>query len=255
MARSVRFGQNFLINKKVAEKIAKNLFPVYGIIFEIGPGNGILTDFLYKYRKESKIIAVEFDQKLCKKIEEKYKFNFEAMNANILDIKLDDSFPDNSINLISSVPYYISKDIIDWIIFNRNKIEKGILMMQKEFVNKLIEREDSAQSILFRFLFYSKKLFYVNPGSFYPQPKVVSSVFSFKKIIREQKEEVNIKEFYVFLKKCFMNRRKILLNNLSDEFNRESAKIVLIKNKINLNIRAEELKLENFLEIYRNILN
>ncbi len=255
MARSVRFGQNFLINKKVAEKIAKNLFPVYGIIFEIGPGNGILTDFLYKYRKESKIIAVEVDQKLCKKIEEKYKFNFEAMSANVLDIKLDDSFPDNSINLISNVPYYISKDIIDWIIFNRNKIEKGILMMQKEFVNKLIEREDSAQSILFRFLFYSKKLFYVNPGSFSPQPKVVSSVFLFKKIIREQKEEVNIKEFYVFLKKCFMNRRKILLNNLSDEFNKERAKIVLIKNKINLNIRAEELKLENFLEIYRSILN
>jgi len=187
------------------------------------------------------------------KIENRYGYDFEVINANILEINLNDNFSDKDINLISNIPYYISKDIIDWIIFNRNKIKKGIFMMQKEFVNKLIKKEDSAQSILFRFLFYSKKLFDVKPGSFYPQPKIVSSVFLFEKIIRKKREEVDIKGFYAFLKKCLMNRRKILVNNLSGVLNRELLKSILIKNKINLNVRAEELKLENFLEIYNNV--
>lgn len=250
MNKSARFGQNFLINKGVAEKIVKKFFPVHGIILEIGAGNGILTDFLYKYRKGNKIIAVEFDRELFVKIEKRYGYYFEVINANILEINLNDNFSDKDINLISNVPYYISKDIIDWIIFNRNKIKKGIFMMQKEFVNKLIKKGDSAQSILFGFLFYLKRLFDVNPGSFYPKPKIVSSVFLFEKIIRKKMEDVDIKAFYAFLKKCFTNRRKILLNNLSGVLNRKLLKSILIKNNINLNVRAEELKLENFLEIY-----
>ena len=253
MNKSARFGQNFLINKGVAEKIVKKFFPVHGIILEIGAGNGILTDFLYKYRKGNKIIAVEFDRELFVKIEKRYVYDFEIINANILEINLNDNFSDKDINLISNVPYYISKDIIDWIIFNRNKIKKGIFMMQKEFVNKLIKKGDSAQSILFGFLFYSKRLFDVNPGSFYPKPKIVSSVFLFEKIIRKKREELDIKGFYAFLKKCFMNRRKILINNLSNVLNRELLKSILIKNNINLNVRAEELKLENFLEIYNKV--
>ncbi len=253
MKRSARFGQNFLINKKVAEKIVKIFFPVHGVILEIGAGNGILTDFLYKYRKGNKVIAVEFDRELFVKIEKRYGYDFEVINANILEINLNDNFSDKNINLISNVPYYISKDMIDWVIFNRSKIKRGIFMMQKEFVNKLIKKEDSAQSILFRFLFCSKKLFNVNPGSFYPQPKIVSSVFLFEKIIRKKGEEVDIKGFYAFLKKCFMNRRKTLVNNLSVVLNGELLKSILIKNKINLNVRAEELKLENFLEIYNKV--
>jgi len=255
MKKSARFGQNFLINKKVAEKIVKNFFPVHGMILEIGAGNGILTDFLYKYRKGNKFIAVEFDRELFVKIEKRYGYDFEVINANILEINLNDNFSDKNINLISNVPYYISKDIIDWIIINRNKIKKGIFMMQKEFVNKLIKKGDNAQSILFGFLFYSKKLFDVKPGSFYPKPKIVSSVFLFDKIIRKKREGVDIKGFYAFLKKSFMNRRKTLVNNLSGVLNRELLKSILIKNKINLNVRAEELKLETFLEIYKSSLN
>ena len=252
MKRSARFGQNFLINKKVAEKIVKIFFPVHGIILEIGAGNGILTDFLYKYRKGNKIIAVEFDRELFVKIEKRYGCDFEVINANILEINLNDNFYNKNINLISNIPYYISKDIIDWVIFNRNKIKKGIFMMQKEFVNKLIKKEDSAQSILFRFLFYSKRLFDVNPGSFYPQPKIDSAVVRF--IIHPWGVELDEKRFWQLIRMGFSSKRRTLINNLSNglKIDKKVLKNRFRKFGLDENIRAEKLEISDWVDIIRS---
>lgn len=256
--KSIKWGQHFLINKNAAEKIVKHFLPVEGSILEVGPGKGILTDLLVKYRKNNKITAVELDRGLVSKLGNKYSENVDVVNRNILKVNLPFLFPgEKKINLISSVPYYISSEFIDWVISQGGYIKKAILMMQKEFVNKLAARPSSkeynAQSIVFNYLFRLEKVFDVYPGSFSPQPKVKSTVFLIENISSDTEPEsrVNIKEFYHFLQSCFRNRRKTLFNNLEKLHQTKKLWEVFETHGMNPKIRAEQLRLEDFLNIYR----
>lgn len=256
---SASIGQNFLVNQNVAEKIVKKFLPVEGKILEIGPGKGILTDLLVKYRQDNKITAIELDEALYYKLRDKYTENFEVLNRDILKIDLNRLFPDTEekIHIIGNVPYYISKDLIDWVIQHVKRIKKGIFMMQKEFVDKMFSSTDSkdynAQSVLFNGLFYLEKQFDVQPGSFSPQPKVKSTVFSFETLAENLGENIDSQEFYQFLQRCFANRRKTLLNNLSDLDGHERLWDAFEYHNINPKIRAEQLTLPDFLEIYSHL--
>lgn len=250
---SARLGQHFLINQNIAEKMVKTLLPVEGPILEIGPGMGILTDLLVKHCKENKIFTVELDRELYYKIKIKYGEDVEVINRSILEINLEDLCSHQDINLIGNVPYYISREIIDWIIFQNERIPKGMLMMQKEFVDKLIPKEtpgnSNPQSLMLNHLFNLKKLFDVNPGSFFPPPKVRSRVFLFARRGAENQEEIDIKNFYSFLKHCFKNRRKTLINNLSSKYPDEKLWEIFETLDIDPRVRAEQLTLKYFLEI------
>lgn len=255
--KTVKLGQNFLINKNVAETIVKHFLPTDGNILEVGPGKGILTDLLVKHRKNNKIIAVELDTGLSHNLKDKYIENVQVISKNILKVNLPHLFQDEKkINLISNAPYYISSGFIDWIISQAKYIKKGILMMQKEFVDKLTARSPSkeynAQSIVFNFLFHLEKVFDVNPGSFSPRPKVKSTVFIFKNLSEkiEPEKRVDIKSFYLFLKSCFKNRRKTMFNNLEKQHHKEELRKVFEVHEINHKIRAEQMDLEDFLNIY-----
>jgi 16S rRNA (adenine1518-N6/adenine1519-N6)-dimethyltransferase len=253
---SVKLGQNFLINKGVAKKIVSALFPINNTVLEIGPGKGILTDLLLKKIEEEnisvEIILVELDEELADVLKEK-KENYRVVNDDILKIKLVD-FKKKGFQIIGNVPYYISKEIIDWIIFNENYIDSGVLMFQKEFIEKLLFPKDlkdkNPQSIIFNYLFDTKKVSSVSPGSFFPIPKVSSSVFSFKK----KTEKSDIIEFYDFLKICFKKRRKTLINNLSKVYDFD-LKNLFNKFGMDLQIRAEEMQTVDFEKIFLNLKN
>ncbi|MCK4761445.1 MAG: hypothetical protein KAW12_04535 [Candidatus Aminicenantes bacterium] len=137
--KPVKLGQNFLVNKNIAKKIALAFFPVDGCILEIGPGTGILTGFLVEYRTgENKIFAVELDKELYTQIKTKYREKITVINRSILDLNLEETCGPGDINLTGNLPYYISREIIDWVITQAENTGKGIFMMQKEFVDKLI---------------------------------------------------------------------------------------------------------------------
>ncbi len=254
---SSHLGQNFLINKGIAEKIIEEFFPVSESVLEIGPGKGVLTDLIINKAKLSKInlelFLVELDSALAEKLEKKAGV-FSILNKSILEIKAED-FNNKNIQLIGNVPYYISKEILNWIIKNHKYIKSGVLMFQKEFVDKLLRINDpktkNAQNLIFSYLYDSKKVASVSPGSFYPIPKVYSSVFKFNKSNKEEKL-INSEDFYDFLKTCFLNRRKTLSNNLSHVYKNN---ILQILENINLkkSVRAEELNLDKFITIYKKI--
>lgn len=254
-SNSVKLGQNFLINKNVAKKIVMSFFPVKGIILEIGPGKGILTDLLIKHRAKNKITAIEIDIELHTKYQSNNIKNFEITNTDILDVKLNNMSVKEKFNLIGNIPFYISKELINWVISQQHKIKKGIFMMQREFVKKLSVKNKSkiinAQSVIFNYLFLLEKLFDVNPGSFHPKPKVTSSVFLFKK--SPKKNKVNTEEYYTFLKICLKKRRKTLFNNLITKYKTEDVKKIFTYNKLNQKIRAEQLQVEFFLKIYKQL--
>lgn len=262
--KPIKWGQHFLINKNAAEKIIRHFLPVTGSILEVGPGKGILTDLLVKYckNKNNRIKAVELDRGLVSKLRSMYSKDVEVVNGNILKVNLPTLFPDEKkINLISNVPYYISSDFIDWVISQARYIKKAVLMMQKEFVDKLaarpFSRETNAQSIVFNFLFRLEKAFDLNPGSFSPQPKVKSTVFSFEPISKDEnmapESRINIKDFYRFLQSCFRNRRKTLFNNLEKSHHREHIWEIFKAHGINPKIRAEQLTQEDFFNIYQRL--
>jgi len=254
-------GQNFLVNRNVADKIVKRFLPVEGNILEIGPGKGVLTDLLMKYRQENnKITAVELDTSLFYKLREKYTENFEILNRDILRVDLNRQFPDENepLHVIGNVPYYISRELIDWVLTYHRKIKKGVFMMQKEFVNKLasgIESPDyNAQSVVFNGLYRLEKLFDVQPGSFSPQPRVKSTVFLFEMNAEGLGEGIEPSDFYRFVQLCFENRRKTLINNLSHAANPERLWEVFERYSIDHKVRAEQLTLEKFILVYRSCL-
>lgn len=287
--KPVKLGQNFLVNKNVAEKIVRHFLPVTGRILEVGPGKGVLTELLVKYRGPGmgKIKAVELDGGLVYKLRDRFANDVDIVNRNILKISLPHLFTGlpgdavtasaevggdevgkiangdgrgtHGINLISNVPYYISSEFMDWIISQERYIAKGVLMLQKEFVDKLAARPDSkdynAQSVVFAYLFRLEKLFDVNPGSFSPRPRVKSTVFLFERISRGRKSGFNVDtaEFYRFLQDCFRNRRKTLFNNLEKTHHKEKLWEVFESFGINPRIRAEQLTLDRFLDIYEQL--
>ncbi len=263
-------GQNFLINRGIANKIIDALFPITNTVVEIGPGKGMLTNLLIDRAKENNIqlnlILIELDEELVLNLKEKNK-EYKIINKSILNIKPDD-FCNNNFQLIGNVPYYISKDIIDWVILNYNYIESGVLMFQKEFVEKLLypnePKDINSQNMIFKYLFKANKIISVSPGSFFPIPKINSAVFKFEKKIGEQIEGkvekdpvIDIKDFYNFIKACFNKRRKTLLNNLLNYYrgNNQIIAQILKEENIKINIRAEELKISDFTNIYKKIIN
>ncbi len=262
MSSHSHIGQNFLVNRNVAEKIVKRFLPVEGNILEIGPGKGILTDLLLKYcqdDKKNKITAVELDVSLYYKLKDKFAGNAEIiqiLNRDILKVDLSRIFPceDEKVNVIGNVPYYISKELMDWTIAFHRNIRKGMFMMQKEFVDKLASspgsKDYNAQSVMFNGLFRLEKCFDVQPGSFSPQPRIKSTVFLFEPGVLEWVDKIDIHEFYRFLHICFLNRRKTLLNNLSALPGAERFGESFEKHGINPKARAEQLTIKDFLKIF-----
>jgi 16S rRNA (adenine1518-N6/adenine1519-N6)-dimethyltransferase len=261
-----KLGQHFLVNRNVAEKIAGQFFPVSGPILEIGPGKGILTDYLLKLRqKDNPLTAIELDNSLFYKLKHQFEGFDDAsvLNRDILKIQLETLFPDPDlpVNVIGNVPYYISKEIMDWVIKYYRKIRKGVFMVQKEFADKIMsgggKDKSNPQSVISEHLFKFEKCFDVQPGSFSPHPKVKSTVFRFERKIGKIKDDspvdnIDVLKFYNFLKQCFKNRRKTLLNNISEANDNERLWAVFENLQINPRIRAEQLALEELRNIFLN---
>jgi 16S rRNA (adenine1518-N6/adenine1519-N6)-dimethyltransferase len=253
MMRKAKLGQHFLVNCSIAEKMMQTFFPVEGPILEIGPGKGILTQYLFNRCPECQITAVELDNTLFCELKNRFSKSIDLLNRNILHVDLYELFPgeDEAVSVIGNVPYYISKELLDWVIAHHKKIKKGMFMMQKEFVNKFISPAN-AQSLLFVWLYRVEKLFDVQPGSFSPRPRVKSSVFLFERVLSPIEKDIDAMDFYDFLQQCFRNRRKTILNNLGALYNTKTLVGILEKLHINPKVRAEQLTLKDFLEMYRN---
>lgn len=241
-----KLGQHFLVNREVAKKIVENIFPYSGNILEIGPGKGVLTELIAEAKPEKRFIAVEKDRKLYEYLKKKLPKDVELINNDILKLKAGKIFNEEQADLVSNVPYNISREFIDWIIARNTYFPRGILMMQKEFYLKMVSSPDSKgynpQSIIFNMLYSIKKVIEVKPGSFSPPPKVNSTVFYFEKKKEGKLTEMIRENFYIFLKTVFHNRRKTLSNNLGRFYSSGKIRELLFSENIPYNIRGEQLE-------------
>nr|WP_322959236.1 16S rRNA (adenine(1518)-N(6)/adenine(1519)-N(6))-dimethyltransferase RsmA [Mycoplasmopsis canis]WQQ12630.1 16S rRNA (adenine(1518)-N(6)/adenine(1519)-N(6))-dimethyltransferase RsmA [Mycoplasmopsis canis] len=243
-----KFGQNFLHDKNIIQKIV-SLVDVSGLnVVEIGPGRGAITKELVK--KVNKLTAYEIDQDMIKILQnEIISDNFELIYKDFL--KADISNLEKSI-VIANIPYYITSDILFKIFENRDKFTQAILMVQKEVAERLVANykthDYSKLTVSAQFLSDVKIEFIVPSGCFVPAPKVDSAIISLK--FKEGISNQRWFELMDFFKLCFSNRRKKLSFALKSKYSIEQINNSFVKLGLNDNSRIQELRIEEIVRLY-----
>ena len=248
-------GQNFLIDKNIINKISDSINPDKDdLIIEIGPGSGALTKELVK--KDCDVICFEIDTRLKEKLESIDSNRLKIVFEDFLKVNLDnyiDYDKYNHIFFVGNLPYYITTAIINKIV-EESKPYQIIIMIQKEVADRFNAKPSTKQygslSVFLQYNFDIEKVCNVSKNCFEPIPKVDSSVL---KLISNRKYKANNEDkLYKLIKDAFKQKRKNLRNNLKN-YDLERINIILSKNNKNLMSRAEELTVEEFVEISNNL--
>ena len=236
-----RFGQNFLIDENILNKI-NNLIPSEGLnILEIGPGDGKLTDKII-LKKPKKLTLVEIDKDLILELSKKYSNdkNIKLINADILKIYLNNRYQ----LVISNLPYNISSQILVKLSLLKTVPDVLILMFQKEFAMRMIDNKLNSINSLVKCFYNIKQNFNVSKNCFRPIPKVDSTVLTFKKINESLIKRKEIEDFILFKRKLFSQKRKSLKKILKNYY---------LEDEFNLGLRVESLTLNELIKIFRAV--
>jgi 16S rRNA (adenine1518-N6/adenine1519-N6)-dimethyltransferase len=249
---TAKLGQNFLCNKNIAKKIINEFLPQPGPVLEIGAGHGILSELLLEKIPANLLTLVEIDRFLAQGLQKRFGSQLKIMETDILEIDLAQLYPQGQVGIIGNLPYHISKELIDWFIAQRAKISLAVLMLQKDFVDKLLSpaggKKYNAQSVMFQHLFTSRRCFDVPAGAFTPAPKVTSTVLAVRPVNSPLQTEAN--EFYNFVKLCFGSRRKTLWNNLAPHYEKKVLAAMATDSGLAPQKRAEQLPPDLFLVLF-----
>ena len=254
-------GQNFLIDKNIIEKIcnAGNICQ-NNTILEIGPGTGNLTEFILQ-KKPKKIYIIEKDERLIKSLIERFDNKLIIINEDILnyDLKL---LGDRNLIIFGNLPYNISSQIlINFINYSSSEFsyKKLVLMFQKEVADRILAKDNSKNygrlSIFSSWKFNIKKIMDISPSSFFPKPKVMSTLLIFEPKINYIKFK-NSKNLEHITNVFFNQRRKMIKKPLNILF--KSSKEVIDELNLNINLRPQNLKKETFYKIcliYEKLIN
>ena len=261
-------GQNFLISNEVVEKIINaSDIKENDLVIEIGPGLGTLTKFLLQ--KAKKVLCVELDKKMIKILNDRFSDynNFELINEDILKVNLKKIIEDNkkteqiaNVKIVANLPYYITTPIIMKLLEEKLDIESITVMIQKEVADRLIEIPGGKNTgaITYTVYYYceSEKIIEVPNNSFIPEPDVTSEVIKMNLRKEPAVKTQEPKIMFMIIKSAFMQRRKTLLNALTNTkvfINKNEGLNILKKLNLNENIRAEELSIQDFANIAKAI--
>ncbi len=253
-----RYGQNFLIDSNILEKIVASAgITKDDTVLEIGPGIGTLTQHLAE--AANKVICIEIDKNMIPVLE--YTLadfdNVTVINQDILKADIVNILKENgaeSAKVVANLPYYITTPIIMELLEKDLPIESITVMIQKEVAERMQtgpgSKDYGALSLAVAFYSKAEVKMTVSPNCFIPRPNVDSAVIMLDKL-KEPAVKVNDKaEMFRIIKGAFEQRRKTLTNALShssayktDKKNIENALVEMGKN---INIRGEELTLEEF---------
>ena len=220
-------GQNFLIDNNILDKIIKLSDLSNKNIVEIGPGTGNLTKKILTQKPKS-LILIEKDKSLVNLLKTEHGFckDIKIYNEDILKFRLEDKIKKNTI-IIGNLPYNISSQILVMLIkFNKwpPSYKKLILMFQKEVADKILSKYGSSSFGRLTVLSNSRlniiNSFNVSPNSFYPVPKVSSTILVFEPVINKNfkvKEITNLEKItHVF----FSKKRKMVNKAFKEIFSK-----------------------------------
>jgi len=250
-----KYGQNFIIDENIIDSIIKkSKVDQDSLVIEIGPGAGSLT---YKLAQVAK-------QVLCYEVDHSLE---EILNANLnqfdnIDIIYQDfltadvsndikKYDYKKLYVIANLPYYITTPIIVKLIEDCIPIDHIVIMVQKEVGDRMKAEPGSKDygslSIYLNYYFHTRKMLDVSRNVFLPKPNVDSIVVEFSK--REERYQLNDeKVFFQLVRDSFQQKRKTLRNNLK-QYPLETLEKVLLHHGFDLNVRAEQLPIEIFVDI------
>ena len=251
-------GQNFLIDLEIL-KLIVNLTSIEGkSVLEIGPGTGNLTSLILE-KKPKEFCVIEKDNDLAEKLTNNFENKIKVINEDVLKIEENLLFSEK-IKVFGNLPYNISTEIISkWIINLKDDFwfDCLILMFQKEVADRIIAKSNSSDygrlSILSNWKLNIRKICDIKPKSFYPRPKIDSSllIFTPKNDFYPIKNAQNLEK----ITRIFFNhRRKMLKKPFNQLFNGDQN--ILNKLKIDLNLRPQNLDLETYYKLtneYENL--
>jgi len=251
-------GQNFLIDKHILEKIVKSTNIEDKTILEVGPGTGNLTEYIFK-KNPKKIIAIEKDNELVNILKKRFENKLDIINDDILQID-ETKLSKEKLIVFGNLPYNISTEIlIKWIINIEDVLwfENLVLMFQKEVGDRIISNYNNSKygrlSILSNWKFKINKICDIKPNSFFPKPKIDSSLLFFepKKNYYKFKDPKNLEK----ITRIFFNsRRKMIKKPFNQIFNGDVR--ILEKLKIDLSLRPQNLNFETYYKLteeYENL--
>ena len=262
-------GQNFLINQQVVDNIVESSqITKEDLVIEIGPGLGTLTKELLE--RAGKVICIELDKKMIKILMDRFSLyeNFEIIHGDVLQIRLNKIIKEEkekngfqSAKIVANLPYYITTPIIMKLLEDRLDLESITVMIQKEVADRLIaipgERETGAITYSVYYYATAEGIMEVPNDSFIPEPEITSKVI---KLTLRKEPPVEVKSrgvMFRIIKSAFMQRRKTLLNALTNTkvfMSKEEGLRILKELHLDENVRAEKLTLQDFAEITNKIL-
>jgi len=220
---------------------------------EIGPGRGAITRLLAE--KGCRVIALEVDRDLCKRLSEEFGAckNVRVIETDALEFdfsSLSES-SSGSLKIVANLPYNVATPILFKLLESRHIIDCMVLMFQKEVASRIVAspggKNYGALSIFPQLYSDISLSFKLPPGAFFPPPKVDSAVLFFKILAKPRFDVADEKLLSSLVKAAFSQRRKKLSNSLKSFFdNAENSDIIFSRVGIDPSRRAETISLEEF---------
>ena len=254
-----RFGQNFLIDEHVLEKIIRAAeVTKEDFVLEIGPGIGTMTQYLAEAAKE--VVAVEIDRNLIPILSETLADydNVTVLNEDILKVDIGQLSREKNggrpIKVVANLPYYITTPIIMGLFESHVPIDNMTVMVQKEVARRMEAgpgtKDYGALSLAVQY--YARPYLAANvpPNCFMPRPKVGSAVI---RLTAHEEPPVSVKDealLFRLIRAAFNQRRKTLVNSIYNSFelsfSKESVLEALGQMGLSETVRGEALSLEQF---------
>ena len=268
-SRRPKLGQHFLADPRYRRRILEALdLRDRDLVIEIGAGRGAMTELLAE--RAQRVIAIEIDPVLARKLEEKIQNQprIEVLQADILTCDIAEICRRNRSEqcfVFGNLPYYITSPILHRLFTFWARIRAMALLVQREVALRVTAspgtRACGYLSILAQFYSQPRVVLTVPPGVFSPPPKVRSALVEFQ--IRPRFPEWfqagdapgagEEKKFFEFVQRCFAQKRKNLLNNLGGIYPHGRTEQELARLSLPRDARAEQLTLDQFAELYRGL--
>lgn len=257
-----RFGQNFLIDTHVLEKIiASAEITKDDFVLEIGPGIGTMTQYLAEAARE--VAAVEIDKTLIPILQDTLKEwnNVTVINNDILKVDIRQLALEKNqgrpIKVVANLPYYITTPIIMGLFENQVPIESITIMVQKEVADRMQvgpgTKDYGALSLAVQYYARPEIVANVPPNCFMPRPKVGSAVIRLERYEQPPVQVKDEKLMFRLIRASFNQRRKTLVNGLKNSpelhFSKEEIEQALVNCGLPLTVRGEALTLERFAQL------
>ena len=252
------YGQNFIIEPRVVEKIAAAAISDENqLCIEIGPGIGALTQMLCE--KSMHVVAYEIDERMPEVLRNEIASDhLEIILQDFLTVDVDQAIaqfrqPGQGVVFASNLPYYITTPILFKLFEAKEPIDAITVMMQKEvgqrFLAQASAKEYNALSVIWQYKCDCKKVMDVSRHVFWPSPRVDSAVLQFT--FHHKYHYANEAAFFWLVKSCFVQRRKTIYNNLQNALkDKELALQMLEKAGIAPSKRAQQCQLEDFMRLF-----